>query len=696
MKKFIAWLKNPQSDIFLFAVLLILINLVASKSFFRVDLTSSKSFTLSKSSKEIVSTLEEPLSIKVFFSSNLPPQFAIVDTYVRDLLVEYEEAGDKNLTVEYFDLKSDASEYNDENYQIAHDYGLHEFQTRELKNNEVSYKNIFMGLVFTYADQIEILDGINSTSGLEYKITTAISKIIYNTNALAGLDGKIKLTLYKSDSLNAFRIANLSNVENAVSEAFNKINTKYNGRLEFEKVNADTKQAEDASRDYGVQELSWKDKDGEKVSGAFGLVLSYGDKVFTVPVRIQNMIFQWAVLGLESIEENINQGILNLVSKTSSIAYSTGHGEHDSSDNEEGAGNFAAMLGDVYSLEDLNLAENDIPANVTNLIINGAKGEFTDAELYKIDQFVLSGGNLIIFTDSYDIVMPQTKYQQPQFMKINNGLEKLLTNYGVTTGENYVFDKECYSTDDDQYGKVNLYYIPVLKKESLNQDHAITNNLNYVFFINASAIDTTAAENDENVKVTVLAKSSTKAWESTDPSEILNLRMIFPPEDDKLSQKNLAVLLEGKFKSAFDKNPSESEENSENTQNDFTVKNHIAESTQSGKVLVIPTSLITTSQIISSPNSNTPVALFLRNAVDYMNGNEDFCLMRTKALSMNELEESSLLAERIAEWFNKLGLAVLVAVAGILVLLARKNKKDRIRQFYNPEDPRQISKEEQK
>ena len=70
--------------------------------------------------------------------------------------------------------------------------------------------------------------------------------------------------------------------------------------------------------------------------------------------------------------------------------------------------------------------------------------------------------------------------------------------------------------------------------------------------------------------------------------------------------------------------------------------------------------------------------------------------MRTKALSMNELKESNIWAERAAEWFNKLGLSILVALAGILVLLARRNRKERIRQLYDPEDPRQITKEEQK
>ena len=71
MKKFIQYLKSPKSDILLFILLLIFANLVASRAFFRIDLTGPKSYSLSKGSAQVVQTLEEPLSVKVFFSDNL-------------------------------------------------------------------------------------------------------------------------------------------------------------------------------------------------------------------------------------------------------------------------------------------------------------------------------------------------------------------------------------------------------------------------------------------------------------------------------------------------------------------------------------------------------------------------------------------------------------------------------------------------
>ena len=75
MKKFIDWIKSPKSDFALFVILLILANFVGRKAFLRFDLTQPKSYSISKSSKQMVKTLEEPLSIKVFFDENLPSPY---------------------------------------------------------------------------------------------------------------------------------------------------------------------------------------------------------------------------------------------------------------------------------------------------------------------------------------------------------------------------------------------------------------------------------------------------------------------------------------------------------------------------------------------------------------------------------------------------------------------------------------------
>ncbi len=681
--KFVNWLKGSASDIWLFAILLVLINLVAVRAFVRLDLTAPRSYSLSKASKEVVKTIEEPLSVKVFFSKNLPAPYAGVEQYVKDILVEYAGAANKNFSYEYFNMDKP------ENQSIAQTYGLQQVQIREVKNNEVGFKNAFMGLVITYADQIEKLDNITTSDGFEYNLTTTISKVIASTNALSGLAGKVQMTLYLTDALSNFGISGFNKIDSSVQKAYENANKKYQGKIEYQKINPSSEDALALAQKYGIQNVSWKNSDGTTSNGVIGLVLEYGEKSRVVPLQMQNMIFSYVIAGLDNLEENIASSVESLVSRTTAVAYVTGHGEASVEDAEQGAGNFAGLLSDVYSLEEVNLAEKDIPVGVQTVIVNGPKSPLSEEELYKLDQFVLRGGSLMLFLDSYQEIAPQGQnqyYQQPQYLPVNTGMEKLLEKYGLYVKKGYVMDENCFTRNDRQYGKLNFYYVPIMPRSALNQKNPVTKNLSMVLFYQPSAIDVEKAKENKDAKLTVLAKSSPDSWIL---SNNIMLSPLFnqPPEDKStMKQENLAVLVEGKFQSAFDSNPAEKTE-----ETSMSGSSHITSSTQSGKVFVAGSSQITSPMVISE-GSTEPVALFVRNAVDYMNGNEDFCAMRTKAQSLYILNKTSGAGVNFAKIFNQAGLAVLVALAGLFVYLARRRHREQIRLHYNANDQREMKK----
>ncbi|MBP0977282.1 MAG: GldG family protein, partial [Oscillospiraceae bacterium] len=164
MKKFLNWLKSPKSDFSLFVIVLILINLVGQRAFFRVDLTSVKSYSLSAVSRSTVKNLEHPLSVKVFFSEKLPAPYNTAEQYLKDLLVEYKNASNKNFSYEFFNMNKPESE------NLAREYNLKQIQIQEVKNNEVGIRSAYMGVVLVYSDRIEILDGLTYADGLEYKL----------------------------------------------------------------------------------------------------------------------------------------------------------------------------------------------------------------------------------------------------------------------------------------------------------------------------------------------------------------------------------------------------------------------------------------------------------------------------------------------------------------------------------------------
>ncbi|WP_296090873.1 Gldg family protein [uncultured Treponema sp.] len=681
--KFVSWIKNPSADIWLFIVAVVLLNLVASRAFFRIDLTESKSYSLSSSSKEVVKNLEEPLNVKVFFSANLPAPYSNVEQYVKDILAEYGNSANKNFSCEFFDME----DYD--NQRIARGYGLNQIQIRELKNNEVGLKNAFMGIVLSYADQIEKIDGISSSDGLEYKITSAIGKIISSTNILAGLSDNVKISLYKSESLEQFNIADFEKIDDEVDKAFSAANKKFKGRLDFNSENPDSEASLALGKKYGIQSVSWKNSDGKIEYGTIGLVVEYGSKVQLVPLRLTNAIFQYVVSGLDDLEENIEECVKTVVSKTDVIAYVTGHGEHSLEDKNDSM-YLKTLLADTYDLQEVNLLENEIPISAQSVIVNGPKEKFSDAELYKIDQFVLRGGNVIFFVDSIDEIMPYGEmayYSQPEYVPVENGLEKLFDNYGIKIGKEYVMDEKCFSQLTQQYGKLDFYYTPLIQKNCLDQKNLISKNLGNVFFPQTFEIDVSDVKENKDAKVSVIARTSEKSW--TVPvaeNFVLSPMSIFPPkEEDKFSSKNVAVLIEGKFKSAFEKSPFESD-----SENVLAAKSHLDSSIQNSKIFIASASCIATAKFgLLQEDSQTANSCFVRNAVDYMNGKEDFCSMRTKNLSLNTLKMSSGKFALAVKYFNQVGLAVLVALGGLCVFILRRHHREKIRMAYDPEDPRQ-------
>ncbi len=679
--KFLNWLKSSSSDIWLFVIALILLNMVASRAFFRIDLTSSSAFSLSKASKEVVKNLEEPLSIKVFFSNNLPSPYSNTQQYVKDILVEYKNASSSNFSFEYFDMNKE------ENVLQAQNYGLNQLQIREVKNNELGFKNAFMGIVLTYADQIEVLDGLTSNDGLEYKITTTIGKIIANTNILSGLNSNVKLTFYKSENLANLNLGNYDNIDSIVNSAFEEANKKFEGRLEFARENPGQNEVDELEQRFGLSPIVWNSRDGTTGKGALGLVIEYDDKFRVLPFVPQNLIFQYVISGLDNLAENISENVQSLVSKTSDVAYITGHGELDLEDSREGAANFEKLCSDTYSLNSLNLSSEEIPLGVKTVIINGPKTPFSEDELYKLDQFLMKGGNLMLFLDPYEVVESQSQYQQyqqpPQYVEIKTGLEKLLSSYGIECGTNYVFDEKSYSQNNQQYGKINFNFIPMLQKDSLNQKNPITKNLAYVLLMQMGSLDVSKAKENKNLKTTVLASSSPKSWTVSEQIILNPLYIQKPADKSAFSSYDMIALLEGKFTSAYENSPIENSQSSDL----MNVNTHLKSSSQNAKIFVSTSSFITSPQLVSG-DGGEPVEILLRNAVDYMNGNEDFCAMRTKTLSLNTLNDAPLALTEIAKYFNEFGLALLLALCGLFVFIARKNHREKIRLQYDPDDSR--------
>ena len=100
-------LDNKKSSLIFCAIVLIsviFINLIGRNWFVRFDLTDNQMYSLSDSSIMVVENIDDPLTIKVYFSDQLPGQYGNNKRYLQDILEEYSAYSSGNLKFEFFTL----------------------------------------------------------------------------------------------------------------------------------------------------------------------------------------------------------------------------------------------------------------------------------------------------------------------------------------------------------------------------------------------------------------------------------------------------------------------------------------------------------------------------------------------------------------------------------------------------------------
>ena len=176
---------NKKSTLIFSAFVLlavIFINLIGRNWFVRFDLTDNKIYSLSDSSISVVNSIDDPLTIKVYFSEQLPGQYGNNRRYLQDILEEYSAYSSGNLRFEFYIPEGDEDLIGD-----AQKYGIQPVQLQVLENDKVEIKKVYMGLVLLYEDQREVIPIIQTSTGLEYDITTKIKNMVQSQKNTIGI-----------------------------------------------------------------------------------------------------------------------------------------------------------------------------------------------------------------------------------------------------------------------------------------------------------------------------------------------------------------------------------------------------------------------------------------------------------------------------------------------------------------------------
>ena len=153
----------------LYILAIILLNIAATTLFFRVDLTENKSYSLSDASKDLVKNLEEPLTIKVFLSENLPVPYNTLERDLRDILMEYKLKANR-----HFNFTIDLINKEEEQTITPETYNIHPVNIQNIDQDEVKVVSAYIGMTFIHGDLVETIPAIQYNQNLELVITYKI------------------------------------------------------------------------------------------------------------------------------------------------------------------------------------------------------------------------------------------------------------------------------------------------------------------------------------------------------------------------------------------------------------------------------------------------------------------------------------------------------------------------------------------
>ena len=178
-------LDNKKSTIIFSGIIfasIIFLNIIGRNWFIRLDLTDNKIYSLSTSSKSVVEKIDDPFTIKMYFSDQLPGQYGNNRRYLQDILEEYSAYSSGNLRFEFYIPESDEKLAED-----AQKYGIQPVQLQVIENDKVEIKKVYMGLVLLYEDKRETIPIIQTSTGLEYEITTKIKNMVESKQSTLGI-----------------------------------------------------------------------------------------------------------------------------------------------------------------------------------------------------------------------------------------------------------------------------------------------------------------------------------------------------------------------------------------------------------------------------------------------------------------------------------------------------------------------------
>jgi ABC-2 type transport system permease protein len=154
--------------------ILISANVVAAGASRRLDLTTEKLYSLSKTTKDVINNLksDRPVLIQAFISREVPHELVSVRSTLIGLLRQYDQAGGNRLRVSIKNTEkfSDAAEE-------AKRYGIESQEVQSERAGRAVRDDVFLGVVVTSVDEQVVVPFFDKGTPVEYELTRSIRTV---------------------------------------------------------------------------------------------------------------------------------------------------------------------------------------------------------------------------------------------------------------------------------------------------------------------------------------------------------------------------------------------------------------------------------------------------------------------------------------------------------------------------------------
>ena len=629
---------RPFIYVVFLAIGLIFINTTLSRYFFRVDLSKDQVHSLSSHSKKMLNDLDEIISADVYLSGNFPAEIEKLKTSLYEKLDEFKAYGGNNFKFNFINLDEDpelAKEFKNQVFKDGVDYS-DILITRDSKQEVI---RIWPGIILRMGDRfvpVQLLQGgkfpisqliINQFNDqLEYNLVLGINKLLHPSTK------------------NIRFLRGHGELDNADAWVIRDQLVKF---YDVDTIRIKQLKSEFYNQTIDISNFQYDSLISNQVDS-----LSVGNN--TIPIL--------------DINGNPNPNTKRYILKyLQNIALS------------------------LFSKDPIKSSEHLDALDKTDLLIVAKpKNQFSEKELFVIDQYIMNGGKVIWLVDMLDVNESILKDTTFTFAKpLNHGLQQFLFKYGARFNIDMVNDFRCAPVvREDGLGKISKWFFYPL----LYEDNSIyLKNVGPVKSRYTCSIDTVG---ENQISKISLLKSSDQfkilRQTTVNYQNLYNYNPVNFDIDAMKSPPSTAWLFEGVFNSNYE-NRSVSKEFKKFISNP---KINFKTKSKETKMVFIGDGDLIRNDFIKVNNQIKPVllsfesadygnpeffsrygnALFFMNIVDELLGREELIPLRSK-MNMPRLLKKDIFNNKEFWQFINIGLPLIIIIAfGLFNYFTRKRK----------------------